>query len=94
MTFQEKALLLLLTGWHQQLQEGLEDAKTAFPDPEPMRERRWISLFVFAPRPPTDDDPPDRWEWVEVRRTPPHLQGLETTIASIGAQIGALGDVE
>lgn len=91
MTLHEKALVLLLQTWHQQLQDDLEDAKIAFPDPEPVRERRWIG-FSFAMRPPTEDDPPDRWEWEEVRRTPPHLQGLERTLASIGAQIEALGE--
>lgn len=94
MTFQERAFLLLLQTWHQQLQDDLEDAKTAFPDPEPQKERRWRAPVLFHPiiRPPTEDDPPDQWEWVEVRRTPPHLRFLEQTIANIGAQIEALGE--
>lgn len=89
MTFQDKAFLLLLQTWHQQLQDDLEDAKTALPDHEKVP----ISIGRFG-RPPTEADPPDQWEWVEVRRTPPHLQGLEQTIASIGAQIEALGATE
>ncbi len=86
----ERAMLVLLQEWYRQLAEALDTAKAAFPDPEPHLVRRWTSPFALMLRPPTDDDPPDRWKWVDANRTPPHLQELESTIDRISMQIEEL----
>lgn len=88
----EKILILLLQLWHLQLTDALNTAKSMLPDPEPVRERRWRAPVLFHPiiRPPTEDDPPNQWEWVDVSRTAPPLVALEETIQHIGAQIDYL----
>lgn len=86
-------MILLLEEWYRQLCDGLEEAKAAFPDPEPERRRVWTVMFPSGPirlRMPTADDPADEWEWISVPCTPPLLVSLEKAIDRIGQQILSL----